>query len=89
MQLRWVLALGLAVLGSRAALADDTGKVTETSPPKRAGEPRSAENLLADGRLEYERGDYDAAAGSSPSDGIPSPSAGPNDSSGFGWKPTE
>lgn len=61
MQLRWVLALGLAVLGSRAALADDTGKVTETSPPKRAGEPRSAENLLADGRLEYERGDYDAA----------------------------
>ena len=26
---------------------------------------------------------------SSPSDGMPSPSAGPNDSSGLGWKPTE
>jgi len=56
-KLRRVLAFALSLSIAHAAYADDTTK----GPPEATPLKRSAEALLADGRLEYERGDYAAA----------------------------
>jgi hypothetical protein len=50
-----VVALAISLFVAQAAYADDVAK------PDAAPSKRSAEASLADGRLEYERGDYAAA----------------------------